>query len=336
MPSNALFTGYGTRENRVTASMLAVFERLGPELTAKLLASAAGEEPMTLVEFVNQVRAKDASSIPDAVIRGSFQLLFEVKVVREDARLRSQVQEHLKLLDPGPRESRRLWVVTPDATAPEGIAGLASPLVTWISFRQFAESVSVLLREDEDPVPERLGDLLRELRRLLRDEGLVDQANTLVVAGGETAYAAFRESGGIGYVCQAERKFRDIEDVPYLAFYADQEIKPEISRIVARRSAVPFTRAEVDRLMESAEAVDQRFGETVECYMELEPRRRDSAWTVFLLDPAVRLGAGVPNTTESRSGRKIAWTQGLRYTQLSRLREATTTADLDSGTPSSN
>ncbi len=114
MTKNPLFSTYRQGENRVTSSMLAVFERIDLSLLETILAAAAGEASLQMVSFTNQPPGK--CSVPDARISARFAYWFEVKVARNalDAR---QLAEHLTLLgDDGGDE--RLFVVTPDAELP--------------------------------------------------------------------------------------------------------------------------------------------------------------------------------------------------------------------------
>ena len=54
MTKNPLFSTYRQGENRVTSSMLAVFERIDLSLLEAILASAAGESSLQMVSFTNQ------------------------------------------------------------------------------------------------------------------------------------------------------------------------------------------------------------------------------------------------------------------------------------------
>jgi hypothetical protein len=105
LPRNPLFTTYSQPENRVTASMVAVFERLGLDTLEELLWRATGEASLSFVSFSNQVAGPE--SVPDAAISSSFQYLFEIKVVRNALR-ESQLRGHLAAFDTRFREQRRL------------------------------------------------------------------------------------------------------------------------------------------------------------------------------------------------------------------------------------
>src|SRR4051794_25668479 len=115
MSKNPLFSTYRQGENRVTSSMVAVFERIDLSLLERLLAGASGESTLETVTFSNQPAGKGAS-IPDARISAHFAFWFEVKTTR-NAVDRAQVVEHLKNLDDD-STLEKLFVVTPDAAEP--------------------------------------------------------------------------------------------------------------------------------------------------------------------------------------------------------------------------
>ena len=54
MAKNPLFSTYRQGENRVTSSMLAVFERIDLSLLETILAGATGESSFQMVSFVPQ------------------------------------------------------------------------------------------------------------------------------------------------------------------------------------------------------------------------------------------------------------------------------------------
>ena len=81
MAKTTLFSTYRQGENRVTSSMLAVFERIDLSLLETLLAAAAGESSLHMVSFTNQPAGK-GNSVPDARISARFAYWFEVKTSR--------------------------------------------------------------------------------------------------------------------------------------------------------------------------------------------------------------------------------------------------------------
>ncbi len=156
MPQNSLFSTYRAGENRVTASTLAVFERIGTDLVERLLGSASGETSLKFVSFINQVPGLE-DAVPDASIEANFTYLFEVKTARNavDAK---QVNNHLKLLRQG---SDRLFVLTPDAAKPSGMALVMDQRAVWFNFQSLSQAIDDLLGDPLAFVSEQARFLLR-------------------------------------------------------------------------------------------------------------------------------------------------------------------------------
>ncbi len=81
--SNPLFSTYSqgenrVGENRVTSSILAVFERLSFVLVEQILQALCQEPEFPLLSFLNQPAGK--SSTPDGRIRASFAYWIETKI----------------------------------------------------------------------------------------------------------------------------------------------------------------------------------------------------------------------------------------------------------------
>ena len=71
MAGNPLLSTYRAGENRVTSSMMAVFERLDLALVRDILAGAVGAgDELRAVTFDNQIVAE--GGVPDARISGRF------------------------------------------------------------------------------------------------------------------------------------------------------------------------------------------------------------------------------------------------------------------------
>ena len=80
MTTFSIFSTYRGGENRMTSSMLAVFQRVGLDITERILANAIGEAALELVTFASQPSAGSAG-VPDAELKASFRYLIETKVV---------------------------------------------------------------------------------------------------------------------------------------------------------------------------------------------------------------------------------------------------------------
>ena len=137
MTKNPLFSTYRQGENRVTSSMLAVFERIDLSLLETILASAAGEASLAMLTFTNQPPGK-GRSVPDARISGRFSYWFEVKTAR-NALDPHQLSEHLANL--GSEADDRLFVITPDADQPNVVSKLGDPRLVWFNFRSLHDAI---------------------------------------------------------------------------------------------------------------------------------------------------------------------------------------------------
>jgi len=180
MARTSLFSTYRQGENRVTASVLAVFERIDMDIVGRLLSTAAGEQSLPFVTFANQIVDKTHSAIPDAMISASFTYLFEVKTTR-DVVDREQLKRHLAHLI-GSTKCELLFVLTPDVTRPEPTMNLDKRIV-WFNFHALSESIKEVLTDPSVVVSEQSRMLLRELQSLFVLDGLLlDDEDTVLVA----------------------------------------------------------------------------------------------------------------------------------------------------------
>ena len=76
-----IFSTYSTGENRVTASILAVFQALSLSRIERLLGALLEQSEFELVRFENQP-ARGGEGVPDALILSSVRLLLETKTSR--------------------------------------------------------------------------------------------------------------------------------------------------------------------------------------------------------------------------------------------------------------
>lgn len=327
MPKNPLFSTYRQGENRVTSSMLAVFERIDLSILETLLTAATGEASLQLVSFVNQPIGKGAS-IPDARISAHFAYWFEMKTARNALGL-EQLTEHLKSLEPT-ATGERLFVITPDASEPPAVGVLGDQRVVWFNFRALYDAIDATLDDSSGLVSEHARFLLRELQALLVEDGLVDNDDVVVVAA-RVAYPEYLKHSV--YVCQPNRAFRG--GLTHMGFYAAGAIQREVPSIVHRADPVPFTTAEVAR-RRAGTSEDVAVAEAIETLLSLGARTEGNEYGVFILSAAedvatVKLESPIANDTAAKSGRAWAWTMGQRYTSLAKLTRAgvSKTSDLE-------
>jgi hypothetical protein len=325
MAKNPLFSTYRQGENRVTSSILAVFERIDLSLLETILAAAAGEASLQIVSFINQPPGR--RSVPDARISARFAYWFEVKTAR-NALGNRQLAEHLAVLG-GDGGDERLFAVTPDAEQPDAVAALSDPWVVWFNFRSLYDAVDAAVSDPTGTVSEQARFLLRELQALLVEDGLVDTDDVVVVAA-RFAYPEYLKRSV--YVCQTERAFRG--GLTHMGFYANSAIQPHMPRIRYREDLVTFTREEA-AARKAGSDLDRLVGQVIETLLGDGPREEGKQYQVFLLsapeDPdTVRLAHPITNDTVAASGRPWAWTMGQRYVSLAGLTRpgVTVTSDL--------
>jgi hypothetical protein len=323
--ANPLLSTYSGGENRVTASTLAVFERVGLSIVQELLEAATGIGPeLTTVTYTNQDVGD--GSVPDAVIAARFRWIFETKTVpgaySADGHGRHQLRGHANQLVDDPEA--RLFVLTPDAERPAWFDELdrvdpsVKDRVLWLSFRLLDQAIREVIESRGRVVPEQARVLLFELTALYESAGLLTQDDTVIVAA-NVAWDEFRRFGA--YVCQPNRSFR--AGLSHLGFYHAGQIEPLIPRIMDQRESVMLTHDEAERLRSAGDAA---LGDLVDRLLRERARPEGVPHGIFLLTPhdhpdTVRLPHAIRNDTVASSGRSWAWTLGQRYTSLDRLRQ---------------
>jgi hypothetical protein len=148
-------------------------------------------------------------------------------------------------------------------------------------------------------------------------------AQDTVVVPARDAWPFYEEHKA--YVCQPGRSFRPVERI---AFYADQEIKPDVPRISHRRDDVEWTEAAASRLEGSDNRDDRKIATIIQ--KTLADGWTEGSRQVFLLsrrgDASHRaLVSALPHET---GGRGSAFVQRQRYVSLHALEIAQSTRDL--------
>jgi len=316
--TNPLFSTYRGGENRVTSSMMAVFERIDLALVRRLLAAAAGAgDELSAVTFQNQVAS--GPSVPDARIAGHFTWWFETKTVRgayaTPGHGTEQLEGHASLLRDD--SEALLFVLTPDAEAPAAVAAMSTVLngrIVWLSFANLAAAIEEV---SDDRVSEQTRFLLSELVALFEVDGLLSTDDTVIVAA-RTAWPEYQTIGA--YICQPDRSFR--EDVIHLGFYAEGAIQPLVAKILGRHANVVLSSNEAANRRAAGDAA---LAAVIEEVLRADVRTEGQSYGVFVLsgpgeDQTVDLGHTILNDTTAESGRVWAWTLSQRYTRLTKLR----------------
>lgn len=322
-----LFSTYRQGENRVTSSMLAVFERVDLSLVERLLEVASEASELEMVRFTNQVAGKTpkgarSASVPDGAVRASCRYLFEVKTARNAVKVR-QLRDHLAGLD-GSGGDERLFVVTPDGETPAEVTAVGDERVVWFNFAALAQAMSELLQDPDTAVSEREAFPLRELRQLFDADGLLAPAEDVVVVAASFAYPAYLMYGA--YLCQIGRSFRP--GLTRMGFYSKKAIRPEFPRIEHHVDRLRFEASEADRLAATGDPGDAAAARLIRRMLADGTRWTGTEVQAFLLSPAdhpdtLRLPQPIAHTGPG------AWTQGQRYLRESALAaEPASTADL--------
>jgi len=350
---NPLFAKFSQGENRVTASILAVFERISFALVERILQILCGDSNIPLLEIRNQFKIKGAGGVPDGVIQASFAYWIETKIVQnaigldhklDDGRLvNRQLKAHLDALktwkDAG---KKRLLVLTPDYEEPKAIASLNSDLVVWASFNDLYSAIVEITATDESwltsnasPPSEQERFLLRELVQMLFVERLVNsgKSDAVLIVPARQAIFDYREFSV--YVCQSNRSFQPVE---HIGFYHNGMIDRHIAKVIGQPieevnlTAEAIEEAELDtevkeklRLLvtkmknSNRRHGEERYGDTLKVFFLSPPDSPDT----------IKLTQDIKNDLRNQAGRPFAFVQGQRYVALSALqRNPSTTTEL--------
>lgn len=313
----SIFSTYSTGENRVTASILAVLRSLSLDRIQRLLGALLEQSEFELIRFENQP-SKGGTGVPDGIIQSSIRLLIETKTVRNAVGL-DQIRRHLKRLDYAHESIALLLVLTPDDFRPLVLDKLKDQRVVWTSFSAIDQAIDEILSDHTEVVSEREEFLLRELQKMLTDEGLLTNANDVAVVAARNAWPEYNEFHA--YVCQPNRPF---QHVIRLGFYSKGVIYPLVPKILSSHEEVEMTRnahsGELKRLVNFL--LDSNLRIEGQKYKVLFLSAPDSPDTLVLPQP-------IPNDKLSKTGKPTAFTMGQRYVSAAELLKAKTTSDLD-------
>ncbi len=227
-----LFSTYRQGENRVTATFLAVLQRLSLPNMDRILGALSGETSFSLVSFENQPPGQ--GSRPDAKIGTGSDIWIETKTSRGAVDF-DQIRRHLE----GVANGENLILLTPDDDEPKGLPDR----VVWSNFRTLADKIKEILEDEEEPPSEKEAFLLRELVRMFRNDSLIDTADTaesrVLVVAARSAWPMYDRLGV--YQCQPMRSF---QASGHIAFYADGGIKPLAPKIKSVIESINLTRQE--------------------------------------------------------------------------------------------
>jgi len=312
----SIFSTYSTGENRVSASILAVLRTLSLDRMQRLLGSLLEQSEFELIRFENQP-SKGGDSVPDAMIQSSVRLLVETKIVRNAVRI-DQLRDHLKRLDDVAETVATLLVITPDDARPAALDGLDDSRVVWASFTFLDQAIDEILDDKSEVISEREAYLLRELQKMFADEGLLANANDVVIVAARKAWPEYADFHA--YVCQANRPFQQVSRV---GFYSKGVINPMLPKIIGMFDDVEMRSG----------LYEGELGKLVDHLVETGKRPEGAMFKVLLLSApespdTIHLERPIPNDKRSKSGKPTAFNMGQRYVASEALLTARTTSNV--------
>lgn len=334
---NSIFSTYTQGENRVTSTIIAVFQRLHINTLNELLISVLSDNSVDLVKFNNQ--PKYQKSVPDAEIKSSFHYLFETKIQLNSVNL-DQLKNHLLNLTNRKIIDSRLILITPDAEQPAVLsdASLAKEPIYWFNFSDLLAGIDDILIDYRFlTTVERY--LLEELKSFVENTaGLLPEdisKKVLIIPAGK--FAKTHGQHYYAYICQANRSF---QPSAYLAYYLSGAIDTNVPKILGYVNSFHLLNDNPNTA--NIEIVDPTIsmGYLQQRLADLQQQVINEKWEnvdyhkIFLLsknadEGTISLKAPVTNDKKSSSNKNTAFLQKQRYTNIDRLQKAKTTTDLE-------
>ena len=330
MPTQ-LFSTYRQGENRVTATLLAVLQRLSLPNIDRILQALLGDSAFSLVTFVNQPAAKDTvvgdKAVPDARIMTGPAICIETKTVRNAADER-QLRRHLQSFP-----SERLLLLTPDDSMPTVVNEIGDHRLVWSNFNTLANAITEdIIESKEEPPSEREAFLLREFILMLQQDRLLGSTtSTVMVLAARDAWPMYKRLGV--YRCSVDKPMNSSRNPDRMAFYVAGEITPRVPKIRSVIESIDLTRSE-----EEWDITDVGQRELARELWKKIQHNNDiaefgMAFKVMFLseyddDETVKLGRPIINDKIDRNGKQVPFTFGApRYVTLESLQESSKTSE---------
>ena len=326
-----LFSTYSQGENRVTATFIAMLQRLSLPNMDRILGELLGEqeEDFNLVTFINQPQGID--SIPDAKIETGHGVWIETKIAT-NAVLVKQIKGHMKAL----RRDEKLIVLTPDDDRPDK---LDSPYlskkdkerIAWTNFNRLDDVVKEILEDKVSPPSEFEAFLLREFSAFLQQEKLitVPSADRVMVVPAKWAWQRYNDKRIYG-----DMRRLNLKPADHIAFYTSHEIKEVVPKIMLPVKPINVMDAEEvrKRLTDDQKHIVKKMLK----HREEEETGEDwdhSLTALFLSElednKTLTLKRPIENDKMSKNGKRVAYIQtGAKYVTLDSLKNASKTSEL--------
>jgi hypothetical protein len=228
--NKSIFSTYSQGENRVTSTIISVFERINLSTLLLLFQNLMNDISIELVKYDNQIKSSKFESVPDARIKGSFNYFIETKI-KKKAVNRKQIEGHLTFLDSDITNDNRLLILTPDSDQPKIISNYEGKNVYWFNFDMLIDGIENIL-ENYSFITEREKYLFVELIQFIEDSNLKSENITnKVLLIPSSVYARTHYQNHKVYICQPNRSFQKTN---YMAFYGNNKIYREVPKIMAK------------------------------------------------------------------------------------------------------
>lgn len=236
---NPLFSTYSTGENRVTATIISVLERINIQIFNEIIRFIEGESTIELIKYTNQ--DVNNNSIPDARIMAKFDYLFETKIVPNSVDV-EQINNHIQNMD---EDFSKLFVLTPDENEPEQLKTTTNyDKIKWFNYNHLLEALEGVI-EDSDIITYTEKYFLNELINFLYYENLIleDVSNKALIVPAKDAWDEYLNYSA--YFCQANRFFQRAN---YLGFYKDGQIKKKIPKILGYINSLDLQNEDIQNI----------------------------------------------------------------------------------------
>ncbi len=321
-----LFSTFRQGENRVTATLVAVLERLSLPNIDRIIRALLEDGDFSLVSFQNQVKVKGKRTIPDAKIGMGHAILIETKTACNKVG-RRQIEGHLEHVQP----DEKLLLLTPHDSAPSFLSEPQFSRVVWANFITLSGVIEAILNDEDDenePPTEREAFLLREFIRMLEQDGLlspVSAKDRVLVIPARIAYPLYEHLDA--YVTKP-KTFRPSD---HIAFYVRGKIEPIAPKIELIIDRVQLTEDEIPRLND--EGAKERAYKLRDDILRLNDPKADYgvsdgyiAKVMFLSRPddakTIKLEGPIINDNQFTYG-------SHRYVTLESLKKARKTSELE-------
>jgi len=212
----SIFGEYNSPENRITSALLHIFKAGGEDLIRYIFVDRLNKElPENKIEIISQ--DKQGESIPDGTLKSSFkfQIFIESKIRKLTNIDETQLNNHLKSLV---EDNDILLYLTSDDKKPY----LLTERVLWTNWTQIDKWLEAYSNKDNllEFLYENFDKLLRNQNLIAEEWNSAKNDRVVIVAGckfGEEVAKDHRL-----YFCQNERS---IKPSGYIGFYCNKQIK---------------------------------------------------------------------------------------------------------------